>query len=98
MRPSFVLSLLLFSLFLTKTHGIRLEKGSYDVIQHKQHGEENNLLNRNNGAGIEGIPCKDEQCRTLKKRFSRVSSKLRNRLPHIHEDYSGPRHHRPSHH
>ncbi|CAL0320165.1 unnamed protein product [Lupinus luteus] len=78
--------------------GIRWEKGFYDVKQHKQHGEENNLLTRNYSDDIEGIPCKDEECSTLKKRVSRVSRELSNRLPYIHEDYSGPKHHRPSHH
>ncbi|KAL5141650.1 hypothetical protein HKD37_09G024955 [Glycine soja] len=82
--------------------GIRLEKGSFAAQQHKQHDqEESNLLKKtNNGANKEAIVCKDEQyCTgTLKKRASRVSRKPKNQLPHIHEDYSGPRHHRPRHH
>ncbi|RZB91337.1 hypothetical protein D0Y65_023656, partial [Glycine soja] len=99
---SLVISLLLLSLFLTKAQGIRLEKGSFAAQQHKQHDqEESNLLKKtNNGANKEAIVCKDEQyCTgTLKKRASRVSRKPKNQLPHIHEDYSGPRHHRPRHH
>ncbi|KAG4991030.1 hypothetical protein AAZX31_09G088000 [Glycine max] len=103
MKPySLVISLLLLSLFLTKAQGIRLEKGSFAAQQHKQHDqEESNLLKKtNNGANKEAIVCKDEQyCTgTLKKRASRVSRKPKNQLPHIHEDYSGPRHHRPRHH
>jgi len=62
--------------------------------------QESNLLRRiNSAAKKEAALCEDEQycAGTLKKRASRVSRKPKN-LPRIHEDYSGPRHHRPRHH
>jgi len=62
--------------------------------------EENNLLKRiDSAAKKEATLCEDEQysAGTLRKRASRVSRKPNN-LPRIHEDYSGPRHHRPRHH
>lgn len=64
--------------------------------------EERNLLKRNNNGDTdeETVFCKDEHCTgTLKKRIStRSTRKGNNQLPRIHEDYCGPRHHRPSHH
>lgn len=62
--------------------------------------EKSNLLKGNSSNDEEAILCKDDQqCTgTLKKRVSRVSRKPNNRLPRIHEDYCGPRHHRPRHH
>ncbi|OIV99879.1 hypothetical protein TanjilG_26217 [Lupinus angustifolius] len=63
MRPSFVISLLLLSLLLTKAQGIRLGKGSIPVQQQKQHEEKNALLKRSNSdADGEAILCEDEQC------------------------------------
>ncbi|KAJ1382369.1 hypothetical protein SESBI_44285 [Sesbania bispinosa] len=95
MRPSFVVSLLILSLLLTKAQGIRLGKGSLEAQQQKQHDEESTLLKRSNTNAEEATLCKDEQCTgSQKKRASRVS----NQLPNIHEDYYGPRRHRPRHH
>ena len=52
--------------------------------------------------GEEVIPCKEGHCRrTMEKRVSRsVLSKKSSRQwsPRIHEDYCGPRHHKPRHH
>ncbi|KAJ1385885.1 hypothetical protein SESBI_41289 [Sesbania bispinosa] len=62
MRPSFVVSLLILSLLLTKAQGIRLRKGSLEVQQQKQHDEENTLLKRSNTNAEEATLCKDEQC------------------------------------
>lgn len=62
--------------------------------------EESTLLKRSNTDAQEAaILCKDEQCTGIqKKRVSRVSRKPNNQLPNIHEDYYGPRRHRPKHH
>ncbi|RDY12814.1 hypothetical protein CR513_02332 [Mucuna pruriens] len=72
MRPSFVISLLLLSLFLTKAQGIRLEKGSFASQQHKQHDQQRNLLNRINGANKEAILCEDEQYCTGKIKIRKL--------------------------
>ncbi|CAJ1975591.1 unnamed protein product [Sphenostylis stenocarpa] len=90
MRLSFVIYLLLLSLFLTNARGIRLGKESFAAKQHKQHDQESNLLRRiNSAANKEAILCKDEQycAGTLKKRASRVPRKPNKLLPRIHEDY-----------
>ncbi|CAL5186884.1 unnamed protein product [Lathyrus oleraceus] len=63
MKLSFLVSLLLLSLFLSKAQGIRLEKGSYAAPQNK-HDEERKLLKRNNNGDTdeETVFCKDEHC------------------------------------
>ncbi|XP_061350904.1 uncharacterized protein LOC133295976 [Gastrolobium bilobum] len=62
MRPSFVVSLLLLSLLLTKSQGIRLGKVSLSGQQQKQHAEESTLLKRSNTHAEEAPHCMDEQC------------------------------------
>ncbi|XP_057431050.1 uncharacterized protein LOC130723918 [Lotus japonicus] len=62
MRPSFVVSLMLLSFFLTKAQGIRLEKGSFAAQQHNKHDEEDNLLRREDSSDDEAVLCKDEKC------------------------------------
>ncbi|KAG2671394.1 hypothetical protein I3760_14G133800 [Carya illinoinensis] len=55
----------------------------------------------NGGAGDQVmILCKDGHCSsgTMKKRVASVSKKSHHWLPFIHEDYYGPRSHRPRHH
>ncbi|KAM3383517.1 hypothetical protein P3S68_009092 [Capsicum galapagoense] len=44
--------------------------------------------------------CKDGHCSSLttKRRLSKVAKKSHHWLPSIHEDYYGPRGHRPRHH
>lgn len=61
--------------------------------------EQSNYLKRN-GGDEEAILCKYEECTgTLKKRVTTTAStKTNKQLPHIQEDYRGPRHHRPTHH
>ncbi|KAF1875499.1 hypothetical protein Lal_00006127 [Lupinus albus] len=78
MRPSFVVSLLLLLLLLTKAQGIRLGKESLPIQQQKQHKfssicmqkEKTALLKRSNSdADGEAILCEDEQCTgRIKKR------------------------------
>ena len=62
--------------------------------------EEGSALTKNTGSvHQEVILCKDGKCSgTMKKRVSRVSKKSHHWLPSIHEDYYGPRSHRPKHH
>jgi len=62
--------------------------------------KESNLLKRSNSGDEEAILCKDDQCTGILKKggTTRASTKTHNKLPRIHEDYCGPRHHRPSHH
>ncbi|RZB56285.1 hypothetical protein D0Y65_045461 [Glycine soja] len=100
MKPSFVVSLLLLSLILAKTQGIRLGKVSSAVQQQKQHDGETTLLKRSNTGAEEASLCKENELCTgsQKKRAARVSRKSNNQLPNIHEDYYGPRRHRPRHH
>ncbi|KAL2327384.1 hypothetical protein Fmac_020811 [Flemingia macrophylla] len=61
MRPSFVISLMLLFLILTKCQGIRLEKGSLADQQHKQQDEENKLLKGINSSNNEAIIWENEQ-------------------------------------
>ncbi|KEH37879.1 hypothetical protein MtrunA17_Chr2g0304701 [Medicago truncatula] len=61
MRASFLISLVLLSLLLTKAQGIRLERGSLAARPNK-HAKESNLLRRSNSGDEEAILCKDEQC------------------------------------
>ncbi|XP_012569062.1 uncharacterized protein [Cicer arietinum] len=48
MRPFYIVSLLILSILLTKSQGIRLEKVTLTFEQEKQHHEENTLLKRSN--------------------------------------------------
>lgn len=54
------------------------------------------------GGGELNIICKDDHCSssgtTMKRRLSKVAKKSHHWLPSIHEDYYGPRGHRPRHH
>lgn len=61
--------------------------------------EEIDSVKTSNGGMGEVIVCKDGHCSgTMQKTVSRVSKKLHHWLPSIHEDYYGPRSHRPKHH
>jgi len=62
--------------------------------------EEKSALTKIHDSAVqEVILCKDGHCTgTMKKRVSRVSKKSHHWLPSIHEDYYGPRSHRPKHH
>ncbi|KAG4959774.1 hypothetical protein AAZX31_13G149400 [Glycine max] len=62
MKPSFVVSLLLLSLLLAKTQGIRLGKVSSAVQQQKQHDGESTLLKRSSTDTEEASLCKDNAC------------------------------------
>ncbi|KAK7411655.1 hypothetical protein VNO78_03090 [Psophocarpus tetragonolobus] len=75
MRPSFVSSLLLLCLFLTKAQGIRLEKGSFAAQKHKQDQESNLLKKINSDDYKEAILCEDEKYCTGKiKNWKLVTS------------------------
>ncbi|XP_047182482.1 uncharacterized protein LOC124848752 [Vigna umbellata] len=78
MKPSSVIFLLLFSLFLTQARGIRLEKGSFAAHQHKQHDEESNLLKGiNSAAKKDATLCEDEQyCAGKRKGRKLVTSSI----------------------
>ena len=63
--------------------------------------EENASMKRSNiaAAGLSGEPSNIASSGTLKKTVFRDSKKSsHHKLPNIHEDYCGPRHHRPKHH
>lgn len=63
--------------------------------------DKSSLIERSNSAAFgEVILCKEARCTgTLKKRVSRVSKKPSSHsLPRVHEDYYGPRRHKPKHH
>ncbi|KAK7347150.1 hypothetical protein VNO80_21677 [Phaseolus coccineus] len=63
MKPSFVVFLLLLSLLLAQTQGIRLGKVSLPVQQQKQQNGESTLLKRSNSDAEETVLCnKDKEC------------------------------------
>ncbi|KAJ8528106.1 hypothetical protein K7X08_015557 [Anisodus acutangulus] len=87
--------LLLFLLYLStlihEAQGRHLKKGHFSATTHKL--EEKTLTGR--------ILCKDghrSSIGTTKRRLSKVGKKSHHWLPSIHEDYYGPRGHRPRHH
>lgn len=106
MKPSLVVSLLLLSFLLQEAQGIRLEKGFMQVRAQKVQGDKSSLKERsaNGGAIGEAILCKEEHCTgtitSTEKRVSKSASKNSSHhwLPSIHEDYYGPRNHKPKHH
>lgn len=57
-------------------------------------------LNKASDDGVREVAlCKDGHCSgTLKTRFSRVAKEAHHSLPRFHEDYFGPRAHKPKHH
>ncbi|KAG6769267.1 hypothetical protein POTOM_024887 [Populus tomentosa] len=99
MRPSVVVSLLLLSFLLQQAQGIRLEKGFKQVGAQKVQAEKSPSKEKSNDGGVlgEAILCKEG---TMEKRVSKsVSKKFSHHwLPSIHEDYYGPRNHKPKHH
>ncbi|KAL9361548.1 hypothetical protein Peur_007404 [Populus x canadensis] len=105
MRASLVVSLLLMLFLLQEAQGIRLEKGFMQVGAQKVQADQDNTSLKQISTevlGEEVILCKEGHCTsTLKKRVSRsVLSKKSSHhwSPRIHEDYCGPRHHKPRHH
>ncbi|KAJ0090931.1 hypothetical protein Patl1_14857 [Pistacia atlantica] len=107
------ISLLLLSFCLSGAQGIRFKKGLlFSFGHHKSQNmhEERSVSLMKEGSDIgEVILCKEGQCSSSSssgtlmkmKRVSRVSRKSKDSkhwLPSIHEDYYGPRHHRPRHH
>ena len=57
-------------------------------------------ITSNGGLVGEVTLCRDGHCSsgTVKRRFPRVAKKIHHWLPRIHEDYYGPRTHKPKHH
>ncbi|KAG6769266.1 hypothetical protein POTOM_024886 [Populus tomentosa] len=103
MRASLVVSLLLMLFLFQEAQGIRLEKGFMQVGAQKVQADQDNTSLKQISTevlGEEVILCKEGHCTsTLKKRVSRsVSKKSSQWSPRIHEDYCGPRHHKPRHH
>ncbi|KAI5583965.1 hypothetical protein POPTR_006G059900v4 [Populus trichocarpa] len=104
MRASLVVSLLLMLFLLQEAQGIRLEKGFMQVGAQKVQADQDNTSLKQISTGVLGeevILCKEGHCTsTLKKRLSRSVSKKSSHhwSPRIHEDYCGPRHHKPRHH
>uniref|UniRef100_A0A6M2ES64 Uncharacterized protein n=1 Tax=Populus davidiana TaxID=266767 RepID=A0A6M2ES64_9ROSI len=102
MRPSVVASLLLLSFLLQQAQGIRLEKGFKQVGAQKVQAEKSPSKEKSDGGVLgEAILCKEGQCTgTMEKRVSKSVSKKSSHhwLPSIHEDYYGPRNHKPNHH
>ncbi|KAJ6408155.1 hypothetical protein OIU84_011459 [Salix udensis] len=105
MRASLVGSLLLMLFLLQEAQGIYAD----DMINHGfdwkrgfMHTQVGAQKFQADHLGEEAIPCKEGHCRgTMEKRVSRsVLSKKSSRQwsPRIHEDYCGPRHHKPRHH
>ena len=61
--------------------------------------QEGALIKNSNGVMGDVILCKEGHCTgNNKKKASRVLNKSHHWLPNIHEDYYGPRRHRPKHH
>ncbi|GMI97631.1 hypothetical protein HRI_003432300 [Hibiscus trionum] len=89
MKPSQYLPfslLVLFIFFSSTVQGIRLEK-SFKSMENS------------NGVIGDVILCRQGHCTgTQKRTFSTVLRKSHHWLPSIHEDYYGPRKHRPKHH
>ncbi|KAK8697396.1 hypothetical protein V6N13_113547 [Hibiscus sabdariffa] len=89
MRPScLAVSLLVFLIFFSSVEGIRLEKSFKPTGNPRLHAV------MKNSYGVKGdfIICKEGHCTGTKKK------KSHHWMPSIHEDYRGPRRHRPSHH
>jgi len=63
--------------------------------------QENALTGSSGVFGEVNTLCKNGHCSsssTMIRRLSRVAKKSQHWLPSIHEDYYGPRRHRPRHH
>ncbi|KAH6779300.1 hypothetical protein C2S52_010537 [Perilla frutescens var. hirtella] len=100
MRPSWlIMFLLLLSILIHHAQGIRLiSKGSVAsdrlLSLQEKHGEM-----RSNGGDIDNDGYKSKKWSGKRKRkLSRVRKEPHHLLPRIHEDYYGPRMHRPKHH
>ncbi|XP_020225664.1 uncharacterized protein LOC109807534 [Cajanus cajan] len=81
MKPSFVVSLLILSLLLAKSQGIRLGKVSLEVQQQKQHEGESTLLERSNNEAEETVPCKGNECTGKIKNRKLVTTSISATLP-----------------
>ncbi|XP_065850709.1 uncharacterized protein [Euphorbia lathyris] len=99
------LSLLLLSFFFYNiATAIRLQQGFMNVGHQNIQDEKSRLIQQSNGGIGEVIVCKEGNCKgRMKKRVNEVSKKsssldVEHWLPRIHEDYYGPRHHKPKHH
>ncbi|KAG4187193.1 hypothetical protein CXB51_019232 [Gossypium anomalum] len=97
MRPScLAVSLLVFLIVLSSIEGIRLEKISKSMHPKLQEGS---LMKNSNGVRGDDILSKEGHCRgTKRKKAHKVFKRSHHWIPSIHEDYRGPRRHRPRHH
>ncbi|KAB2069443.1 hypothetical protein ES319_A08G096400v1 [Gossypium barbadense] len=105
MRPScLAVSLLVFLIVLSSIEGIRLEKISKSMhpkLQCKTYcsKRECSLMKNSNGVRGDDILSKEGHCRgTKRKKAHKVFKRSHHWIPSIHEDYRGPRRHRPRHH
>ncbi|KAK8283715.1 hypothetical protein V6Z11_D08G107600 [Gossypium hirsutum] len=102
MRPScLAVSLLVFLIVLSSIEGIRLEKISKSIIKFKTYcsKQEGSLMKNGNGVRGDDILSKEGHCRdTKRKKAHKVFKRSHHWIPSIHEDYRGPRRHRPRHH
>ncbi|KAL7097142.1 hypothetical protein ACP275_10G124500 [Erythranthe tilingii] len=91
MRKWMLMFLLLLSILIHEAQGIRMSKGSAAVRQHSinevvDHGKRNLNEGVNNSSGKK------------KRKLSRAQKGSHHLFPRFHEDYYGPRIHRPKHH
>ncbi|GLT98458.1 hypothetical protein SLE2022_159620 [Rubroshorea leprosula] len=104
MRLSLAIHLLILAMLLSQAQGFRLGKRLLSIghpkfsVGHPKLHEAAQMKKINDGMG-DVVYCKKERCTgTLKRKVSGVMHKSSQWLPNIHEDYYGPRKHRPTHH
>ncbi|KAL8488468.1 hypothetical protein ACS0TY_024659 [Phlomoides rotata] len=96
MRSWVLMFLLLLSILIHDAQGIRLRKGSLQLQALEQQSIHEKVSS--NEGGID--ECKSKKCSSgkMKRKLTRVQKEHHHWLPRIHEDYYGPRLHRPKHH
>ncbi|KAL3744292.1 hypothetical protein ACJRO7_013537 [Eucalyptus globulus] len=91
MKPSLLIPLLLLSLLLFQAQGIRLSRDLASLVGHQKLPD--------HVAATSQVKLEVDSVRSKAKRASRASEKSSDGfLPSIHEDYYGPRNHKPRHH
>ncbi|KAI3422831.1 uncharacterized protein J3R85_011731 [Psidium guajava] len=91
MKPSLLIPLLLLSLLLFQAQGIRLSRDLASLLGHPRLPDQ--------VVATSQVKLEIDSVGSKKKRASRASNKSSDDLlPSIHEDYYGPRNHKPRHH